>query len=93
MSARDARFKMRLPAEKLNTWREFAAAEGRTLTTFVELAVDGYIDVQRVIAANETRERQRAARFAAMDPVRARELDFGRTGRPDAEHGFPRGAP
>jgi hypothetical protein len=73
---------MRLTPEKLATWREFAERAGRTLTRFVEEAVDGEIAVQRVIDRNEARERQAAARYHSLDPARARDLDWGRAGEP-----------
>lgn len=82
--SRDATFRMRLPAEKLQRWREAAGADGRSLTAFVEAAVDETIALATVIRQNEERERLAARRFHRMDPARARELDWGRRGQSEA---------
>lgn len=78
--SRSALFKMRISPAKLASWRDAAAADGKTLSRFVELAVDDAIAVAWIIARNEQREQEQARRLHSMDPAEARRLDWGRTG-------------
>jgi 3'-phosphoadenosine 5'-phosphosulfate sulfotransferase (PAPS reductase)/FAD synthetase len=76
---RSATFRMRLHADKLATWRAEAAIAEVTLTELVERAVDDHIAVIQTIRRNEERERHAAERYHQMDPLRARQRDWGRT--------------
>jgi len=76
---RSARLDLRLPPEKLERWRAFAQAEGRTLTSIIEGLVDEAISVSRTIRRDEAREVERARHYHSLDPTEARRRDWGRT--------------
>jgi uncharacterized protein (DUF1778 family) len=71
---RSARLNLRLTSSKLEIWRKYAEAEGRTLTAFVELAVDGYIDLVKAVRRADDIADRRAKRLGQLSPTRIEEL-------------------
>jgi len=72
--SRSALVRMRISPEKLAAWREAAASEGRTLTRFVELAVDGHIDLVKAVRRADDIADRRAQRLEQLSPTRIEEL-------------------
>lgn len=72
--ARSGRLNMRLADDKLERWREFAEADGRSLTDFVERCVDDVIAVLVVNRRHDQSADRRARRLGELSPTRIEEL-------------------
>ena len=72
--ARSGRLNMRLADDKLEGWREFAEADGRSLTDFVERCVDDVIAVLVVNRRHDQSADRRARRLGELSPTRIEEL-------------------
>ena len=72
---RSARLDLRLPPEKLERWREFAASQNRTLTSIIEELVDEAISVSRTIRHNDAALARRMERLGRLTPPQIRRLE------------------
>jgi hypothetical protein len=82
---RDRRFELLLSEDEFVAWQAQAEREGRSLAAFVRGCVQGWLEIVAAQDRNEAQLRRQAERLHGMDPVRAREFDFGRSWRPDED--------